>query len=125
MVIIMWANNETGVCHDVKTIGEICSKAGVAFVCDATQAVGKIKVNPIENGIDILVLSAHKIYGPKGTGAIFINPSEKKIKPEPLIHGGGHEKGFRSGTLNVPGIVGLGMACQLRQINMEDRCSYG
>ncbi len=118
MVIAMWANNETGVIHDMKSIGQICRDKGVALICDGTQAVGKVKVNPQEMGIDMLVLSAHKMYGPKGTGAVYINTKEKKLKPEPLIHGGGHEMGFRSGTLNVPGIVGLGVASQLRQSNM-------
>jgi len=120
MVIAMWANNETGVCHDMKAIGDICRNADVALICDATQAVGKIKVNPTEMGIDMLVLSAHKMYGPKGTGAIYINRKEKKLKPEALIHGGGHEMGFRSGTLNVPGIVGLGTASSLRQAILEE-----
>ncbi len=120
MVVIMWANNETGVIHDMKVIGDICRKEGIPLVCDATQAVGKIKVNPIETGVDILVLAAHKMYGPKGTGAVYINQSEKKITPEPLIHGGGHEMGFRSGTLNVPGIVGLGMASHLRRQKMNE-----
>ncbi|MBK9981475.1 MAG: cysteine desulfurase [Saprospiraceae bacterium] len=119
MVIVMWANNETGVLHDMKSIGEICRDKGVALVSDGTQAVGKVKVDPHEAGIDMLVLSAHKMYGPKGTGAIYMNTKEKKLKPEPLIHGGGHEMGFRSGTLNVPGIVGLGMASHLRQSNMD------
>ena len=113
MVVSMWANNETGVIHDVRSTGEICSEKGVAFICDATQAIGKIPVHPVENGIDILVMSAHKIYGPKGSGAIFISRNEKKLKPEALIHGGGHERSYRSGTLNVPGIVGLGKAAIL------------
>src|SRR5688500_3528873 len=109
----MWANNETGVIQDIKSIGDICRNKGVAFICDATQTVGKIPVSVIESGIDILAMSAHKMYGPKGSGAIFIAKNEKKIKPEALIHGGGHEMGIRSGTLNVPGIVGLGAASKL------------
>jgi len=126
MVVAMFANNETGVCHDMTALGEICRSFGIPLICDATQAVGKISVKPIEKGIDILVLSAHKIYGPKGTGTIYINTKEKKLKPEALIHGGGHEKGFRSGTLNVPGIVGLGTAAHLRKISMkEDSVSIG
>ncbi len=120
MVIVMWANNETGVIQNMKSIGEICRDKGVALICDGTQAVGKIKVNPQEIGVDILVLSAHKMYGPKGTGAIYIDTKEKKLKPEPLLHGGGHEMGFRSGTLNVPGIVGLGIAAQLRNSQMDE-----
>jgi cysteine desulfurase len=126
MVVAMFANNETGVCHDMVALGEICRSFGIPLVCDATQAVGKIKVKPIESGIDILVLSAHKIYGPKGTGALYINTKEKKLKPDALIHGGGHEKGFRSGTLNVPGIVGLGTAVHLSKSRMnEDAVSIG
>ncbi|MEO6131056.1 MAG: cysteine desulfurase family protein, partial [Saprospiraceae bacterium] len=110
MVIAMWANNETGVINDMNVIGEVCRDKGVPLVCDATQAVGKIEVHPNDSGIDILILSAHKMYGPKGAGAVYIGRKGKKLKPEPLIHGGGHEEGFRSGTLNVPAIVGLGAA---------------
>jgi cysteine desulfurase len=119
MVIVMWSNNETGVCHDMKAIGRICSDVGVALISDATQAVGKININPAEAGIDMLVLSAHKFYGPKGTGAVYLNQKEKKLNPEPLIHGGGHENGLRSGTLNVPGIVGLGWAAHASQTNFK------
>lgn len=113
MVVVMWANNETGILQDVDAIGKICRENNVAFICDATQAVGKITVLPIEKNIDVLVMSSHKLYGPKGCGAIYIGRNQKHIKPQPLIHGGGHEGGFRSGTLNVPGIVGLGMACEI------------
>lgn len=113
MVIAMWANNETGVIHDMASIGKICRDKGIAFITDATQAIGKIPVDPIACGIDILVMSGHKIYGPKGSGAIWIHQNEKKLKPVPLLHGGGHESGLRAGTLNTPGIVGLGMACKL------------
>lgn len=113
MVVIMWANNETGVLHDVKGIGEICLKKNVAFICDATQAAGKVKINAAENAIDMLALSAHKIYGPKGVGALYVAKNSKKLHPAPLIHGGGHENGYRSGTLNVPGIVGLGKAAEI------------
>lgn len=111
-VAAMWANNETGVIHEMATIGRICSNAGIPLICDATQAVGKLPVNPVEMGIDMLAFSGHKIYGPKGAGAVYIN-SHLRPKPAPLLHGGGHENGLRSGTLNVPGIVGLGHACQL------------
>lgn len=113
MVVVMWANNETGVIHDVQSIGELCKKKGIAFICDGTQAVGKLPVHPSESNIDVLTISAHKMYGPKGSGAIYVAKNEKKLKPDPLIHGGGHEKGYRSGTLNVPGIVGLGAASVL------------
>ena len=121
MVIVMWANNETGVIQDIKSIGELCSNKKVAFVCDATQAVGKIPVNPQMNGIDLMVCSAHKMYGPKGSGAIFIANNSKRLKPQALIHGGGHERGYRSGTLNVPGIVGLGAASAIcREIQSNE-----
>jgi cysteine desulfurase len=118
MVIVMWANNETGVIQPIKSIGAICKQAGIPLISDATQAIGKIPVDPMENGVDIIALSAHKFYGPKGVGALYINPA-LKIKPAALIHGGGHERGFRSGTLNVPGIVGLGAAAHLRQLQKD------
>ncbi len=120
MVIVMWANNETGVIQDMIRIGRICRDAGVALICDATQASGKIKINMSENEIGILSLSAHKMYGPKGVGALCIDPNALKVKPTALIHGGGHERGFRSGTLNVPGIVGLGTSAVLRQNNLAE-----
>jgi cysteine desulfurase len=114
MVVAMWANNETGVVHPMKEIGLICEEAGVPLISDASQAAGKIEIEPAASGIGLLTLSAHKFYSPKGIGALYLNPS-LKIKPAALIHGGGHERGFRSGTLNVPAIVGLGMAASLRQ----------
>jgi cysteine desulfurase len=117
MVIIMWANNETGVVQNIKEISFICHQAGVPFICDATQAAGKIEIDLSQIPVDILTLSAHKMYGPKGVGALYINPA-MKTKPVALIHGGGHERGYRSGTLNVPGIVGLGAACAIRQENL-------
>lgn len=120
MVLVMWANNETGAVQDMKEVGSICRQAGVTLISDATQASGKINIDPISIGADIISLSAHKFYGPKGVGALFINQSSIKVKPAPLIHGGGHEKGFRSGTLNVPGIVGLGCAAELRRKEMID-----
>lgn len=122
MVIVMWANNETGVIHDMNAIGKICNERGVVLICDATQAAGKIETHPKKAGIDFLALTAHKMYGPKGTGAIYIN-REAKIKPEALIHGGGHEQGFRAGTLNVPGIVGFGKACSLNSLIQQETIS--
>ena len=119
MTIVMWANNETGVIQDMHRIGAMCKESGVPLICDATQAAGKLDVDPIASHIDILAISAHKIYGPKGTGALWINPS-MNVKPAALIHGGGHERGYRSGTLNVPGIVGLGIAAQLRMERMKE-----
>ena len=117
MVIVMWANNETGVVQDIKEIGLLCHQAGVPLVCDATQAAGKIDIDLAQIPMDMLAISAHKMYGPKGVGALYINPS-MKVKPAALIHGGGHERGYRSGTLNVPGIVGLGSASALRKENL-------
>ena len=114
MVLVMWANNETGVVQHIKEIGLLCHQAGVPLVCDATQAAGKISIDLAQIPVDILAISAHKMYGPKGVGALYINPS-MKVKPAALIHGGGHERGYRSGTLNVPGIVGLGSASALRK----------
>src|SRR5687767_6767960 len=113
MVVVMMANNETGTIHDVNAIGELCSPRGIVFISDTTQAAGKIPVKPVVSNMDIAVMSAHKMYGPKGAGAIYIAKNDKKLKPEALIHGGGHEMGYRSGTLNVPGIVGLGAAAKL------------
>ena len=113
MVVAMMANNETGTIHDVNAIGEICAAKGIVFISDTTQAAGKIPVNPVACHMDVAVLSAHKMYGPKGAGAIYIAKNDKKLKPDALIHGGGHEMGYRSGTLNVPGIVGLGAAAKL------------
>ena len=118
MVVAMWANNETGVVHPIKEIGLICSEDDVPLICDATQAAGKIEIDPVASEVDILTLSAHKLYGPKGVGAIYLNQKALRVKPGALIHGGGHERGFRSGTLNVPGIVGLGAAALLRQNNL-------
>ena len=117
MVLVMWANNETGVVQHIKEIGLLCHQAGVPLVCDATQAAGKISIDLAQIPVDILAISAHKMYGPKGVGALYINPS-MKVKPAALIHGGGHERGYRSGTLNVPGIVGLGSASALRKENL-------
>ncbi len=114
MVVAMWANNETGVIHPIAEIGRKCRALKIPVICDATQAFGKIPMQDIGSHVDILCLSAHKVFGPKGVGAIYINQNLKPF-PEPLIHGGGHEGGFRSGTLNVPGIVGMGACADLCQ----------
>lgn len=113
---IIYANNEIGTIQPMKEIGEITSKHGVLFHTDAVQAVGKIPIDVNKEHIDMLSLSSHKIYGPKGIGALYI---KKGIKPIPLFHGGGHEKGLRSSTLNTPGIVGLGKACELGKKRLE------
>ncbi|MBY5958393.1 cysteine desulfurase [Membranicola marinus] len=112
-VVIMWANNETGVIHPVPEIGAICRKHKVFFVCDATQAVGKIEVYPAKYGIDLMAFSGHKFYGPKGIGGLYVSPDKPRTKIKPQIHGGGHQHGLRSGTLNVPGVVGMGKAAEL------------
>jgi cysteine desulfurase len=120
LVTVMIGNNETGVIQPIREISEISHNSGAFFMTDGTQAVGKIPVDVNEFHIDLMSLSGHKIYGPKGVGALFIkqrNPG--KIKLNPLIHGGGHERGFRSGTLNVPGIIGLGKACEIAMNEMD------
>lgn len=120
MVSIMWANNETGVIQDMKAIGEICAKHGVLFMSDATQAVGKIPVDPKALGIHILAFSSHKMYGPKGVGALYVCRRSPRVKVAAQIHGGGHERGMRSGTLNVTGIVGFGKAAAIAKLEMEE-----
>lgn len=122
MAAVMWANNETGVTQDMIEIGVISKNVGVPLISDATQAAGKIDLDPGSCGVDMLTISGHKLYGPKGVGVTYINPN-MKIKPQAFIHGGGHERGYRSGTLNVPGIVGLGVAAALRSQNLEEDTS--
>lgn len=109
-VSVMWANNETGVIQPLREIGAICRKAGVWFHTDATQAVGKLSVYAPAEQVDLLSFSAHKLYGPKGIGALYVR---KGVPLSLQMHGGGHERGRRSGTLNVPGIIGFGKACEL------------
>ncbi|MCB0569047.1 MAG: IscS subfamily cysteine desulfurase [Phaeodactylibacter sp.] len=113
LVSVMWANNETGVIQPIAEIGAICDKFGVLFMSDATQATGKIPVNPREAGVHLMAFSAHKLYGPKGIGALYISRRAPRVKVAPIIDGGGHEQGMRSGTLNVPAIVGFGKAAEL------------
>lgn len=113
LIAVMYANNETGVIQPVKEVGAIASKHRILFFSDATQAVGKIPVNVLEDGISLMALSGHKIYGPKGVGALYVRRKNARVKLLPQITGGGQENDIRSGTLNVPGIVGLGKACQL------------
>jgi cysteine desulfurase len=119
LVAIMYANNEVGVIQDVKKISEICHKKGTLFFTDATQAVGKIPVDVIKDGIDIMAFSAHKMYGPKGVGALYVRRKNPRVKVTAQMDGGGHERGMRSGTLNVPSIVGFGKACELCMTDME------
>ena len=113
IVSIMYANNEIGVIQPIAEIGKLCKEKGVIFHTDAVQAVGKIPVNVITDNIDLLSLSGHKIYGPKGVGALYVRRRNPRVQLAEQINGGGHERGMRSGTLNVPGIVGLGAACEI------------
>lgn len=113
LVAAMWANNETGVVHPIHEIGRICSEKNTLLFSDATQAVGKIPVHPRENNVHLLAMSGHKYYAPKGIGFLYLSRRNPRVKVSPLLHGGGHEDGMRSGTLNVPGIVGLGKAMDL------------
>jgi cysteine desulfurase len=119
LVTIMFANNEIGVVQPVEEIGKLCHEKGVIFHTDAVQAVGKIPVNVLSQNIDVLSLTAHKIYGPKGVGALYVRRRNPRVQITEQINGGGHERGMRSGTLNVPGIVGLGAACEIAGQEME------
>jgi len=119
LISIMYANNEIGVIQPVAEIGQIAKKHNVVFFTDATQAVGKIRIDVNRDGIDLLALSAHKMYGPKGVGALYVRRKGPRVKLMAQMHGGGHEKGMRSGTMNVPGIVGLGKACEIVGKEME------
>jgi len=123
LVSIIWANNEIGTLSSVEKIARICRQHNVVFHSDAAQAVGRIPVNLKETACDLLSISAHKFYGPKGVGALFVRKKDRRIKLEPLFHGGGHERGFRSGTLPVPLIVGFGQAAEiaLRSMSEENR----
>ncbi|WP_069659414.1 IscS subfamily cysteine desulfurase [Arcticibacter eurypsychrophilus] len=113
LIAIMYGNNETGVIQPIKEIAEIAQKHNLLFFCDATQAVGKVPVDVLADGIHLLACSAHKMYGPKGVGILYVRRKNPRVKITAQIDGGGHERGMRSGTLNVPGIVGLGKASEL------------
>ena len=113
IVSIMAANNEIGTVHPMKEIGAVCKAKGVLFHTDATQAVGKIPMDVEDMGIDLLSMTAHKMYGPKGVGALYVRRKDPRVRLDAMLDGGGHERGMRSGTLNVTGIVGMGMAAEI------------
>lgn len=119
LIAIMYGNNEIGVIQPIREISKIARKHGVLLFTDATQAVGKIPVDVNADGIDLMAFSAHKMYGPKGVGALYVRRKNPRVKVTSQMDGGGHERGMRSGTLNVPGIVGLGKACELCMNEME------
>ncbi|MEE8310656.1 MAG: IscS subfamily cysteine desulfurase [Candidatus Binatia bacterium] len=119
LVSVMHANNEIGVVQPLAEIGRICRDAGVLFHCDAAQSVGKLPIDVDAMNVDLLSLSGHKMYGPKGAGALFVRARGSRVRLTPLIDGGGHERGLRSGTLNVPGIVGVGAACEIASVEMD------
>jgi cysteine desulfurase len=119
LIAVMYANNETGVIQPMQEISTLAKKKSILFFSDATQAVGKIPVNVIENGIDLMSFSAHKMYGPKGVGALYVRRKNPRVRLSSQMDGGGHERGIRSGTLNVPAIVGFGKACELCKTEMQ------
>ena len=119
LISTMYANNEIGVIQPIKEISAIAKKHGVLFFTDATQAAGKIPVDVIKDSIDLMAFSAHKMYGPKGIGALYVRRKNPRVRVTAQMDGGGHERGMRSGTLNVPGIVGFGKACELCRIEIS------
>ena len=120
LVTVMYGNNELGVVQKITEIGAICKKHGVLFHSDATQAVGKIPVNVLADHIDLMSFTAHKMYGPKGVGALYVRRKNPRVKVTAQMDGGGHERGMRSGTLNVTGIVGFGKACEIAKTDMAE-----
>ncbi len=124
LVTIMAANNEIGVLQPIREIGKLCHEKGVLFHTDAVQAVGKVPFNVIADNVDVASISGHKLYGPKGVGALYVRRRNPRVQIASQIDGGGHERGMRSGTLNVPGIVGMGKACQIALEEMESEAAY-
>jgi cysteine desulfurase len=120
LIAIMYANNEIGSVNPMAEIGKIAKEHGVIFASDAVQAVGKIPVDVQKDNIDLLAITAHKLYGPKGVGALYVRRRNPRVQLSAILDGGGHERGMRSGTLNVPGIVGLGKACEIAQQEMTE-----
>ena len=123
LISIMLVNNEIGVIQPVEEIGKIAKERGILFHCDATQGVGKVKVDVQAMGIDLLSFTAHKLYGPKGIGALYVRRKNPRVRLAPILDGGGHERGMRSGTLNVPGIVGFGKACEIAMEVMDEEAA--
>jgi cysteine desulfurase len=123
LVAIMYGNNEIGVIQPIKEISAIAHKHGALFMSDATQAVGKIPVDVNADGIDLMAFTGHKMYGPKGVGALYVRRKNPRVKVTAQMDGGGHERGMRSGTLNVPGIVGLGKAAEICRLEMEQEAN--
>jgi len=120
LIAIMYANNEIGTVMPMKEISALAKKKGILVFSDATQAVGKIPVDVNKDGIDLMAFTAHKMYGPKGVGALYVRRKNPRVKVTAQMDGGGHERGMRSGTLNVPGIVGFGKACEICLNEMEE-----
>jgi cysteine desulfurase len=120
LITIMYANNEIGVINPMAEIGKIAKEHGIIFAVDGVQAVGKIPVDVQKDNIDLLSISGHKIYGPKGVGALYVRRRNPRVQLSAIIDGGGHERGMRSGTLNVTGIIGLGKACEIAQQELPE-----